>query len=450
MGLINATLNGNKVTDAKLTIPAWGVAYHDVTVDGQVTLSGKVTLQVADLTLACSVLAGGPAQGRSFFRLVAGAGGWGTSLPAKSYANDAGVKLSTVLNDAAAAVGETLDPTTFDQNARIGSYFTRPAGPACRLLEQISPGAWFVREDGKTCLGARPAATLQGPSTTTSQVDQARGTVTIASDSIASVLPGIVVSGFSAVDVEHEFGLKGGLRSKIWANQGTGASRRLAAWQAITEQLDPDRAFRGMYEYRVVTLEGNRLNLQPVRVSTGMPSLQRVAMRPGVAGCNPTELLGARVVVGFLNGDPTFPIVLGFEDPDGSGFSPSGLTVSAGGQAPTEHVATAEFVAIFVYNVFAAICAAVTPPTTQLTPALLKPLLSPAVLAALTELATAAPTGLPAQIAAAAAQLPLFGTGSPAYTSSPFNAAIAAAAAAKTSDVSGLFPAAGCADLKAG
>ncbi len=448
MGLSDSFLNGNKVTDARVTIPAWGASYADVTLDGEISLSGPVTLQIADLSLSCTVLAGGPAKGRSFFRLVAGAGGWGKELPARSYANDAGVKLATVLNDAAGEVGEIFDQTTIDQSARLGPYFTRPADQACRLLEQLSPGAWYVREDGKTCLGQRPAGTLAATATATSQVDLAKGTVTIASDTIASVLPGVVVSGLTAVDVEHEITSKGGLRTTIWAQQGAGMSRRLAAWRALDEQLDPLRAFRGFYEYRVVTLNGNRLNLQPVRVSTGMPNLQNVVMRPGVAGCNPTTMLGSRVVVGFVNADPTRPVVLAFEDPDGPGFSPTGLAISVGGQAPTEHVVSAETVAVLAYNFLAAICAAAG--SGPLTALALQPLLAPAMVTAIEALGAPAPPGLAAQIAAAAAESTLFGSGSPASTVSPFAGAITTALAGKTPDVSGLFPSLGFPGIKGG
>lgn len=331
MGLNSASLNGNRVLDARLAIPAWGASFHDVTIDGEVTITGPgQALTISDLTVKCAVLSGGPAHGRSFYRLVAGAGGWGTVIPSRSYANDAGVKLSQVLNDAAAACGETLDPTTIDPAARLGLSWTRPNDIAGRVLELVAPGAWYVGEDGVTRLGKRAPSTLSGTATATTQVDLARATVTLASDSIAGILPGLVVNGLTAVDVEHEISAKGGLRSKVWGQVGAGGSRRLTAWRAIFNQLDPNRAFRAMYEYRVVTQTGNRLNLQPVRVSTGMPTLMRVKVRPGVPGVKATHTLGSRVIVAFLNADPGSPVVVGFEDADGAGFLPTALNLANG------------------------------------------------------------------------------------------------------------------------
>jgi hypothetical protein len=335
VGVTAATLNGNRVTDARLAIPAWGASYADVTVDGSVQLSGAVTLVVADLTVQCTVLSGGPAgdASRSYFRVVAGAGGWGKSIPKRSYANDAGVKLTTVLGDAAGEVGETIDTTTVDPTARLGPYWTRPAGPACRLLEVFSPNAWYIGEDGKTRLGARPATKLAAQAARTSELDLARGTLTLASPTISGILPGLVVDGLTVVDVEHTFDAKDGLRSKVWGKQAGGTSRRLAAFRALFDQLDPDRMFRGVYEYRIVTQEGERLNLQAVRVSTGMPDLKRAVVRPGVPGCKASHFLGSRVLVGFVDADPSRPVVLAFEDAEGPGFVPPSLGLAGGGAA---------------------------------------------------------------------------------------------------------------------
>ena len=331
MGIVLASLSGNRVTDAKVTIPAWGVSYVDATVDGSIILKGPVSFVIADLSMSCTVLSGGPtgAAGRSYFRLVVGAGGWGQTISRRSYANDAGVRLSNVLGDAAAEAGETLDSTTVDQTARLGPYYVRPEGPACRVLEQVAPGAWYVGEDGETRLGARPASTLSTAAPRTSELDLARGTLTIASPTIAGILPGLAIDGLTAVDVEHELGEKVGLRSTIWGQRGGTTSRRLSAFRALFDQLDPGRKFAGMWEYRIVAQQGERLNLQAIRVSTGMPDLQHVMVRPGVAGTKAQHTLGARVVVGFVDRDPSRPVVLAFEDAEGAGFLPTSLAINA-------------------------------------------------------------------------------------------------------------------------
>ena len=318
-----ATLSGQRATHARLTIPAYGLGWADVTVDGEITLSGSAELKIADLTCAMTIMSGGPAKGRSYYRAALGAGGWGRTIAANSYSNDAGVKTSTVLVDAATACGETLDATTLPAT-RVGSSYVREAGPASQALQLLSPGAWYVGEDGITRLGKRAATTYTGHGQL-GVIDLSRGTVTIAAEEIVTLLPGITVEGLEALDIVHEVAPDAGLRTTLYGAGIASTSRRLEAYRRIIDALFPALKYANMYEYRVVTQEGERLNLQPVRVSTGMPDLRRVFVRPGVAGCRADVALGSRVLVAFANGDPAAPVVLAFEDAEGGGFAPTRL-----------------------------------------------------------------------------------------------------------------------------
>lgn len=329
MGLSNATLAGLRATSARVNLGAWGCWYADASLDGEHALAGRVTLQIADLTLQGCVLSGGVAKGRSDYRIVAGAGGWGKLLPAKSYATDAGVSFATILGDAATACGETL--ATIDPSLRTGPGFVRLAGPASAVLEQLAPGGWYVDEAGVTHLGKRTVGKLPTVMTRTTPVDLARRTLTLASESIATILPGVSIDGLAVVDVEHTVDAKAGLRSKVWGSLGGSSSRDLDALRKLLAQLDPDRAFRGLTEYRVVTLSGKRLNLQSVRpASSGMPNLANVRIMPGVAGCDAAPALGSRVLVGFIDSDQSRPVALAFEDAEGAGFSPVTLAFLKG------------------------------------------------------------------------------------------------------------------------
>jgi hypothetical protein len=322
-----ATLAGHRVTHARLNLPAWGVSWADASIDEEAELSGVVSLAIADLTFSGTVMSGGIGpKGRSTYRLAAGAGTWGRAIPAKSYANDAGVKAATVLADAARACGETLDPGSVP-STRVGLAWVRESGPAARALEQLAPAGWYVGEDGITRIGKRPAVAFTGVAAI-GPVDRARATVELAAESIAALVPGITVEGIEAVDVLHEL-TPAGLRTTLWGAGIAATSRRLAAWRRIFEQLDPSRRYRGVFEYRIVTQDGERANLQPIRVSLGMPDLQRVFIRPGVPGARADHALGSRVIVGFVDGDPARPAVLGFEDAEGGGFLPTKLELDA-------------------------------------------------------------------------------------------------------------------------
>jgi len=91
------------------------------------------------------------------------------------------------------------------------------------------------------------------------------------------------------------------------------------------------RSWHGRYEYRIVVQEGERLTLQPVLSSLGLPDLRRVPVRPGVPGVRADHKLGSLVEVAFTNADPARPVVVSFDDADASGFLPDELLVEADG-----------------------------------------------------------------------------------------------------------------------
>lgn len=324
---MSSTLNGNRITRARASIPSWGCPWYEIDLDGEIALSGAVTLQLEDLTLLGTIVSGGSDKGRSSYRVVGGAAGWGKEIAALSYSNDAGVKLSKVLGDAANAAGETLDASTIPAST-VGPSYIRDAGPAGRVLEQLASEAWYIDEAGVTKLGRRPAVAFAGKAAL-GPIDRARGTVTLASESLASLLPGVTIEGLEAVDILHEVSAEGGARTVLWGKGAALVSRRLAAFRRLFEALDPGRRFAGVFEYRVVSQSGERLDLQAVRVSSGMPDLRRAVVRPGVAGCRADVAMGSRVLVAFIDSDPARPIVVGFEDAEGSGFLSTTLSLDA-------------------------------------------------------------------------------------------------------------------------
>ncbi len=323
-----ATLNSIRVTHARVDVPAWGRWYAEVSLDGDHAVTGAVTLVIADLTLVGTVVSGGSHEGRTHLRVVGGAGKWDIEIPEKGYSNAAGVKVSTVLQDAASACGETLSGSL--PSTRLGPGYARRMGPAARVLEALVPRGWYVHEDGTTRIGQRAASTLAS-GVTHGPVDLARGTVTLASETIAGILPGLVVDGLTAVDVCHEID-PDGLRSTVYGARG-GSSRRLSAMQRLLEQADPLRDYRTTWEYRVTGRSGKRLDVEPVRASTGMPALTRVSVRPGLAGCDTDVPTGQRVGVTFMDADPSRPVVVSFEPADGEDFVPDIIRLAEGGSS---------------------------------------------------------------------------------------------------------------------
>lgn len=320
-----ATLNGIAATMARVQIPAWGVWFAEAELAREESLSGAVELKIADLTLTGTIIAGGAFAGRSRYHLQGGGGGWGRQLERRAYANDAGVKKRTVLLDAAAGAGEQLDEATLPApSASLGGHWTRPLGPAKFVLDHLSPRAWHVGIDGVTRIGLRSPISVDTPAQRMT-VDHDRAELELAAESIADLLPGAIVDGIEAVDVEHTVSAEHGLRTRLWGApvQGDGAVHETI--RQLVEAVLPALRYLGAHAYRVVTQEGERLNLQPVRVSRGMPDLRRVRVRPGVPGCRADVALGSTVLVVFVDGSPAEPVVIAFEDPESGGFSPTRL-----------------------------------------------------------------------------------------------------------------------------
>ena len=406
----SASLSGHAVSRARVSLPSWGLWHADVEIAGGADLSGAVVLSIADADYAGAIVSGGTWQGRSRYVVAGGAGGWGADLPARSYVNDAGVKASTVLADLARETGETIEdaPTT-----AIGPAWVRPAGPALAPMHLLYPSGWHVGADGVTRIGVRAAAEWTGALTVLSR-DDAAGSMLIAPETVAGLEPGAVVDGLEAVDVEIEIE-PGLLRARLWGAGPSGeGSRRIAALRRLLASLDPGSQFRGVWEYRAIVQTGERLHLQPARVSLGMPDLLAVRIRPGVPALASDVAAGAMVLVSFVDGDPARPVVVNFEDADGSAFRPDSLRIQAGstGAYPTEHAASVEGMLVLLTAIFQFGIPA-----------------HPAPIVTLADLATNWTTLVNSALLLA-----------PPLTIAPYSVGLAAAIAAKTPDPTGQTP----------
>ncbi len=323
--MADVTLDGHAVSAATLSIPGVGLWYAGVDLAEDIELDGSVVLRVLDTEWNGFVMAGGVVDGRARYRIVAGEGGWGTELEPRAYANDAGVKISKLVADAASEAGEPApEGASTDE---IGKHFNRPALPASFVLNQLAPRAWYARADGVIAFGARPV--LTGSDLPVVERNSAARSVTLAlSTSAAGILPGITTEYGTTADVEIELSTEG-LRARLYAAPA-GASRRAQAFARLMAAHDPGGRFRGVHEYRVVTQAGERLNLQPVRSRAALPDLARVPVRAGVPGVKATHLPGSQVLVAFLDGDPSRPAVVGFDDPEQPGWMPLFLELGEG------------------------------------------------------------------------------------------------------------------------
>jgi hypothetical protein len=313
------TLSGRTLTRARLQAGAWGLWWVGCDLAEPEALTGAAALQLADQAFSGTIVSGGAINGRAAYRLVGGAGGWGKVLPKRSYNDDGGVRLRKVLEDAAREAGETIADVP---NTLLGPHYARPEAPAYELLNLLAPKAWYVDWSGVTRLGKRPATTYSSNAPRV-RVDPQVGVVDLAVDSLAGIAPGMQVDGSQpATDIELELTPER-LTARVYAGHAL-TTQRLQYIAEVIAGLDPRARYRGTFEYRVVLPAGNRLHLQPVRVSSGLDDLAAVPVRftPGVF---PRMTPGATVMVAFADADPSRPYVCAGEERDAPGWMPVAL-----------------------------------------------------------------------------------------------------------------------------
>lgn len=324
-----ATLNGVSCSRLRAQVSDWGAWWVDVNLAEPAELSGAATVALADVVMQGTIVAGAAFDGRAAYRVVGGRGGWGKTIVAKPYVNDAGVKVSGIIADAARDAGELVGelPAT-----KLDSHFARRNAPASHVLHTLAPQAWRVDFDGVTRFGKRPVIAYSGDGTRT-RLAPSSGITEIATESIAQLIPGVTIDGSApAVDVEYELNAT---RLTVRVYVGRTTARRLLGWRNLFDGLFPELPWSKIYEFRVVEQVGNRFNLQVVRSATGLPDLELVPAR-GAAGVRATVQPGELVLVAFIEADPARPVIIAHDEIDSPGWMPLFLQL---GEEPTLGVA---------------------------------------------------------------------------------------------------------------
>jgi hypothetical protein len=106
-------------------------------------------------------------------------------------------------------------------------------------------------------------------------------------------------------------------------------TRLWRAIKGIVEDLFPKLPFSYPYRYRVFEMQANRVKLQAVRKLAGLPDIIPAVMLPGVPGTWAELTPGSTVLVQFIEGDESMPVITHFEDRDGGGWIPLALVLEA-------------------------------------------------------------------------------------------------------------------------
>jgi hypothetical protein len=325
-----STLGGITASKAGLYWPRTGKWSAEVELVEPAVLAGPVVLSIGDLVLVGTIVRGGPVEGHARYLVEGGAGGWRTTIPAKAYRNDLGVKLSTILKDAAAAAGERVE---LGADRSVGSAYVRPAGPAGDVLTALA-GPWWIDEAGTTQVRPRPSPPVVVPFRLVAW-DRAKAIREIASEAIAPFVPGALLAVPGAaietieevrIDVDHA-----ATRLHV-RTQGAAPAPLLASGRALLGRIiRREIAKLGIvvsYEYRVVSQAGPYVDLQAARKAAGLPDLRRVLARP-MSGYSVTYTPGSLVLVAFVEGDEARPFIAFGGEVGASGTVPLTATVDA-------------------------------------------------------------------------------------------------------------------------
>lgn len=104
-----------------------------------------------------------------------------------------------------------------------------------------------------------------------------------------------------------------------------------AAIESIVRNVFPNVHFYGIYRYRVVRKNSGdeRWVLQVCSKQSRLPDALPISVWQGTAGSKADLQEGSEVLVSFIEGDPTKPIITHFCGPDMDGWEPIATTIAA-------------------------------------------------------------------------------------------------------------------------
>jgi len=324
------TANGHTCVRAKVTVGYVGPWTAELHLPDAAELGERVTLRIGPLTLVGAPIPDmqGVYGDQRWIRIAGGAAGWSRPIRRLGYHNDAGVKALLVAQDAAREVGETLGafvPT----RERIGSDFAREAGPASRALSRaIGGAAWWVDYAGVTQVGPRPERALQAASYTVISFDPAERTAKLIADDPTTIQVGATLTdGIDRTSTIREMEITASgdepLSFHVWLGGTEQQPGRLATLLEGIVQRAMDAQLFGVYRYRVVQRGGDdRLDLQAVDTTLGLPDLRAITVLPGATAVRSQVTTGGIVLVAFAEGARSRPFVVSYAAYGAEGFAP--------------------------------------------------------------------------------------------------------------------------------
>jgi hypothetical protein len=315
------TLGGVQANRVRLHVPLHGVPVADVELVNATALANLQTLVVGDLSLQGTIVSGGVAAEVASYHWVAGRASWGVTLPARGYQSALGVLRSSILQDlqtdlavATSGRGDTVAIGIPEQRVGpIQSGYARPAGPAWDTLKTLRV-PWYVDVAGVTQIRERTG--IEVPATVDvlqSRPDEGSFVVASRDETYSRWLPGNLIAGARIVSLTLVAVPGEPTRMEIFTARTSPSHEIRTALEDFVRQEMAYGKFWGRYEYRVNTRDGDSYGLVPASPTAGMPKLDSILMRPGIAGFKADLVVGQSVSIGFENGDPARPFIIHYQ-----------------------------------------------------------------------------------------------------------------------------------------
>lgn len=302
-----ATLGSARIILATVSMPRVGVWHADLELASETAISGRVTFTIEGVAFTGTVLRGGLDGGRVKAKIVGGAGMLSKELAAKFYvAPNVRQVLQDILNETGEALSSTADAAIL--NASLPKW-ERTKGPASRALVALldaSGATWRILRDGTLWIGKDtfPEANVEH---NLLDEDWINGVTDIA-PTAPDLLPGVTFRDRQISYVIHRLE-SSKLRTEAYVKQPGNVLEQFLG--EVLKKIDYSR----LYPAKVAkqNVDDRTLQLVPDDAKVKGAGLDRVPIRHGYPGADIEIEPGARVRLGFENGDPAKPYAIGWE-----------------------------------------------------------------------------------------------------------------------------------------
>lgn len=342
-------VNGAPVVSAVIEAHREGAWTADLVIDTETAPSGVVDVTDASGTvlLRGRVLRSEAPFGRAEVRLVGGVGALATVLPPRYYR---GATVRTILADLARETGSTLADDLGAETSRELAAWVRVGGDDAvtalrHLLRAALPSGWTwrTRYDGSLWLGAETWPDVIAPEVEVVDRRPARGEVVVRAATVAELLaiePGQVFEGLDVCSVRIDASgdrLRAVLRTTAQAR--TAGDVVTNGIQRLAREATVERALLALYEARVLlqSRSTGALQVEPqpdsdeaARTIPLLTDVPLIAPYPGGKLFYPANAIKhreVRVLVGFIDGDPSKPYALPW--PNVGGVAPERVSIRA-------------------------------------------------------------------------------------------------------------------------